>query len=1314
MGGYDYQVWQSIEAWLTIHDGEVLFLEGAEDIDRTSAAGTTTIQVKRTQEPVSLNSIRAREAIRNFWATAERSPERQVKFVYLSTSGISLERDARFSGVPGVKAWASAAHDVELAEAIREQLLKCLESDQPIRKFLETATTSEMQERLLKRFTWLMEQPNVELVEEIVLDRIAAELQSLGQPKSAARSVKSALFEYCWKQVLKEGPAERKLDYCALRQQIEAAITVTLELPLSAVAGLVTATAQLGSIQSVANNLVLLQDQPPAPPRSLLRRLKLVDDVSRFVQQRRAVLLSGSVFMGKTTIAQVVAQDVGLRASWTELSQREPAAIADIFKLLALTLDREDGPSLLIFDDLDTSPRARRTYELSLRKLVHRAEVAGKSLLFTAQGHTQALEREVANSWGLEIVQVPKMSQEEVAIQCADFGCTPAAHADTWSRVIVLQSDGHPALVHVRLLELRAEGWPAVSLQTFTAPSQATRDAKELARDLLASSATAAETLFALEAGEFSMPPSRAMLLNLAGLPPQLPGAAAVLANLTGRWIEDLGSDRFRVTQILRGETGVTWTPEQHRAIHAKLHDAIRASSPLDPVDAGSLIFHAFIAMDPLRFKLSVISVVTAEAEIRKHILKHCTWVLPVGTEDSPALSELRGEMPSLRHLQFLVADLEEPSRLESIAVAWRSAIGPARDDQHWKASRVVYDLTMLTSPANLTISVLLDAILSVLNAEEPFRSVVLEGVTNFKESMLHESFAFPDNATSFQILFSLKAGRVKSLEDFRYLIEWLGTPENRVLAREFDQMLDWSSVIELGAFIHAAWVAEADMDSPKWEPWIDCFDGALKVCSTMCLNRYGVQIARAKSIVLSEYLGDVRGAYVVLDEAVSAFGPSAVLIDQRVNLLGRSGDHPLALDAWDSLIECFGHSAVTDPFAYRRAAISAGKLEQFKRASELFEAGAELRDHGMYQTSVGLLVDASYCALRGGNKRQSSALLAKAVLLLPSEAREDGDRRWEAIVHAANAVAHMPSDPEELSSDGSPYEIAIGRASDPSLAVVESTSDQASRVGFLQTQVACLEAVWPDACGAVFEVALAQLDAEQLALRFNACKAFILRDATQGTSSAYLSYALKLARTASELNELRPAGEAIGAPLAIEGMLSGLLPIGILLARSRPQEMLESWVSQAQSLGDVSLLQALKRLQKGILLTTDAAIRESATFSSRDTLFNFGAALRVCHSDEVRARDVVMASLRIAGALDLGLASFFKASLHHPVARLFASRLSLQLQKPDQFAMPAVVVPALAHTVQQVIVGEMGIRGLLTLSCHVTGVEAEETLRKM
>lgn len=1313
MGGYDYQIWRSIECWLTLESDEVLFLEGAEDIDRTNSKSTTTIQVKRTKEAVSLNSQRAREAIRNFWTTTERSPGRHIKFVYLTTSGIALEKDARFGGLPGVQVWAKAAHDINLAEAIRSQLLTGFESNPRLRIFLETASVNDLQERIIKPFTWLMEQPNVTVVEQSVLDRIADALTNVNQPKSAARSVKSALFECCWKQVLRDEPSERRLDRTLLRLQIEAATTITLELPLRTATSFLMATAQLASIQTSFANLALLQDQPPSPPRALLRRPSLVDQVSTLVNQRFAVLLVGSVFKGKSTVAQVVARDAGLTATWTGLSQREPAALSDIFKLLALTMDRPDGPLLLIFDDLDTSPRARRAYDQSLRQLVHRAEVAGKALLFTAQGHTEALEREVANSWGVEVIQVPEMSQQEIAAHCVDFGCASVARADTWSKVIAAQTSGHPALVHVRLLELSAEGWPAFSLDTLVTPSHATRTAKQLARDLLASSVSAAETEFALEAGEFNLSPTRTMLLNLAGLPPPLPGASAVLSNLTGRWIEELGGERYRVTQILRGEIGVTWTQGHHRAIHSKLYDAILSSQPLTPSDASALVFHAFIAMDPHRLEKAVGIILTAEVEIQRHILKHCTWVLPIETEAGSVLGALGAALPSLLHLQFLVAELDEPSRLELVARAWRRVIGPRQAGDTWVANCMLYNMTVLTKHVKLSMEVLLEAISSAVEAEEPIRSVMIEGLVNVKASMILESFAMPASASLFQMFLSLRAGNVSTREDVLYLCAWLARAENKGFAGEFDQMLDWPSVRDLGAFVHTAWVAEANSLNPEWELWLNCFDTALEVCLSANLNRYGAQISRAKSIVLSEYIGDVQAAFRVLDYAASIFGPSLVIAEQRITLLGQSGDHRAVLEAWNTLADDYGCFAVTDPFSYRRTAISAGKLAQFDRASQLFEAGSKMIKDGMYETRVGLLVDASYCSLRAGNRRRCSSLLARAFLLLPIEAIAEGDRRWEAIVQVANAVGQLLEHSGSLRSGGGLVDITIGRASDPGVAVVVSTAEQALRVELLHTQIAYVEASWVDACPEIFEGARTLIDADSPLVRLNACKAFVLRDVMQGTSPIFLGYITGLAQAMNAIATIRQQCGEPNVRAMNEEMLSGLITLGILLVRGNPRVMLESWIEQQRASGDAPLLAVLTRLHNGMSMTTSEAVNEAVTLGSGDFIVNFGAALRICKANDVRANGLMIASLRVASALNSGFSPFFSPYLYPPVARLLAERLGLQLRMPAQFMMPYLTVPAIAQTVRQVMAGESGLRELLSVGCRAAGVDPGDALQQ-
>lgn len=736
------------------------------------------------------------------------------------------------------------------------------------------------------------------------------------------------------------------------------------------------------------------------------------------------------MFKGKATIAQIVARDAGLDASWTELSGRTPAATSEALRLLALTIDRPDGPSLLILDDLDTSANARRVYAASLRQLVHRASVAGIALLFTAQGHTEALEQEVATSWGVDVVVVPAMPQPEVAEHCVDFNCSSQDLANAWGQLIAVQSGGHPALVHVRLVELRDLDWPALELSTFVTPSPGTQSAKQMARELLDASVSAEASQFALEAGEFMVAPTREMLLNLAGLPPKLTGAQAVLTTLTGRWLEELGNGRYRITQILRGEVNVTWTAEQHRAVHAKLFDSISACGSIAPDDAGALVFHAFMALDAQRFLLSVQKIATTDAEVQRLVFSHCSWVLHVSFDSGPLQVALKSAMPSLRYLQFLVAEVEDPSRLAEFARAWRDEIGPRVSDAHWTVSRVMYDMTVLSKHVALPMEVVLDAVSSAVQTQQPAASLIAAGLANMKAMPALPGFAFPQSATTFQFFLSLHAGGVRTLRDFNDLLAFLSNPLNQALADQFDEMLDWPHVRDLGAFVHTGWVAEANKDSPDWSPWLEVFDQALAVCESRKLPLYGAQVARAKSIVLSEYAGDLPGGFAVLDRATDLFGSSAVIEEQRINLMGQSDDHERALSAWDETIARFGSQAVTDPFAFRRAAISAAKLARFDRASLLFEQGARQQNEGFFPTRVGLLIDASYCALRAGQLRRCSTLLTDAVLLLPPEAGDEGDKRWEAIIQAANATAQLFENPARLLPDGKPFVIAFGRAS--------------------------------------------------------------------------------------------------------------------------------------------------------------------------------------------------------------------------------------------------------------------------------------------
>ena len=177
LAGYDYQIWASIDAWLSLNPGDVIYLEGAEDFDVVSADEATTTQVKRTKTPVTLNSPQAKDAIRNYLLTREREAGRRIKYLYLTTSPVGDERDADFGGMSGIAAWKAARHDASTVELVRTHLVANLGADGTRLEFLKSASTTELQEQLFQPLDWVTDQPSVDAIQAAVLAKVRTKLQ---------------------------------------------------------------------------------------------------------------------------------------------------------------------------------------------------------------------------------------------------------------------------------------------------------------------------------------------------------------------------------------------------------------------------------------------------------------------------------------------------------------------------------------------------------------------------------------------------------------------------------------------------------------------------------------------------------------------------------------------------------------------------------------------------------------------------------------------------------------------------------------------------------------------------------------------------------------------------------------------------------------------------------------------------------------------------------------------------------------------------------------------------------------------------------
>lgn len=237
LGGYDYQLWQSVLAWLELAESDLLYLEGAEDIDLVTRDGATTTQVKRTAEKISLNTQRAVEAIENFLIAFEANQHRRVKYRYLTTSVPAIEHGEPFGpGVAGIRVWEEyrtstfpPIPDLARAEVIAG-ILRAKASDHPklLNLLSGTSTTSTLIlfRDVIRRFQWATGEHGTDRVRERVYDILRSRSERLRFPPSDARRIASVLYERAVRTAINR--PSTPLTRGSLNAEIEAATHVSV------------------------------------------------------------------------------------------------------------------------------------------------------------------------------------------------------------------------------------------------------------------------------------------------------------------------------------------------------------------------------------------------------------------------------------------------------------------------------------------------------------------------------------------------------------------------------------------------------------------------------------------------------------------------------------------------------------------------------------------------------------------------------------------------------------------------------------------------------------------------------------------------------------------------------------------------------------------------------------------------------------------------------------------------------------------------------------------------------------------------------
>lgn len=1303
ISGNIYQAWWSIDAWLRLTGAEeVVYLEGAEDFDIVEKDSAIAVQVKRNTGTISLGTAKAHEALENFWSLSCNEYDRQVELHFITTSSVAMEQDGNFGGLKGIEAWRAAQTNIDLAADVAMYLVTKLAGNSQLRSFLSTAESTQIQERLIRRFYWLTDQPDINTVKKSVDDRIAVLLSNQRRPISLIPNVRKYLESRFWEIIQERSSARRFLTLGELLRQVEEATTAYLPVPLEQLPEL------LNNARPGWGLLNLLLQKSTKPPEPLLQRPELTQRLEDLVKHRKVVLLTGTVHKGKTTVAQLVSTTLCPNAWWVKLTGLTSTQVDHVFFALAGRIESGDCPGLVVIDDLDINPVAHGVYRDFLALVLHRATATGRGVILTAQGGSS--ESVVVQDFNnVEILDVPELSADETKALCIELGC-PQDIATFWSTFITGLTRGHPKLVQVRLAELAARNWPKPTADDLVTPSVAVTSTCQMARLMLSNSSPAPVAEFVYLVSECSVPMHRSVGIRLTQKIKGLTNGGDVIDNLVGKWLERLDSDHFRTTALLSGAAKDVWSPEKIKWAHICLHDAILAKRTLDPCEAAALLYHAYFGGDPRRLARTAMRLQLLESdEAKREVERQLMWLPFVALEAGQSITDDAFSGAILRGLQFRVAHTLDSESLPQIYERWAEDIERIQHSEARAANRAMMWLSIfLADSPKLPLKCYLDAIsgLSSLPLSE-----IATAQTDFCKNFFQNVKAtdgMPNNGTPAQAMFLSVIRQVRDLPSLDEFLQWLDNEATDEIRQQFDAMLEWPLVQDLGAFVLGAFGAVHEQ-TENWEPWLDLLQRIDEYASRRRSPRFGRMAAKTNAIILTEYLSRSEEALKVLEQAEATFGLSPVLMEQRANVMFQTNDDESMLAIWSKLTTDQVSRATLDPFAFRRAGMSAARLKQWGKAGQIFLEGAHSIQPGTFElTKFGLCVDASLAISLSGDQTTAAKLLSDAVLSLPAESAVDGNEHWEAVQRVASSVCFFIENAVWKPATAVSPPCECGYASLPGLKFTkpEQETDIGQEVRSEITRVKVLHLVSTLAKNSA-EVAQ---EVETLAgskycnVRWLAAEArlalILSQSAGGGFIEALSSYDRALTEVSAKFQEGKSSFEPDTGPNLSLSVAPqrwfGLICAGVLCSGLELIAHLKIWLEDSirQHGEDAILTQQIRLLLKGASQPPPflPTIITNPTSSMHE---RYGAVAQwLCNG--LSAENTLKAHAILTSGLMRDDAHARQQIFNRHVARCFADSWRAQAQNRFQFCSPNTSVPALLATLDRIDHGNATLKSVL------------------
>ena len=1023
--GYRYQILHSVNAWLDLAEDEILYLEGAEDLDILSNDAATAVQVKDTQHNVTLRSQEVKDAINNYWELRANNPDSRVKFRLLTRSKIGTEQGNPFgTGKPGLQVWSRCSGDEATVTKISEFLQIEGKISDEVKDFLKKSEPQEIYELLIQPITWETNSKPASFVEQSIRKKLVHHGDRYSIPYSDAEKVVNHLLKealtVATQEQNRELTREHFLKIFAENTRVSLPIQnstahqpIELKIVLDRIKdALIADSSEINiDIKSPIQNTI-----PPLYP-NVTPRSNLITSIQAKLQSEGIVVIHGGTGRGKTTLAKLTANSMSGSWLWLDFRMLEPSQIAQHLQKLAIEISNQSSPVNIVLDDLDLQPQQLRKYEEILGIVVYRVLEHGGKLLLTSQ-------HKPPNNFILRIgasrsiiIHVPDFTLPEIEQFAVNLGC-PDERIKTWAKLVQLHTNGHPRLVHARLVRLREDSWKQQDVieAIVQTPGEVVEE-REATRQLLVELPDDQQE-FLYRLSMLPMPFRRDYALYIGEIPKTIPYSGNIFSQLVGPWIDQIHETYYTISPLLTNVAKQIWSEKKINDLHAQIAMAILESRDLTKIEARAVLYHSMLGQNEQGFIAVICALMTAPQDNWKELSHEFSWLIHLET-DSPGMLFLENPVVNnlFRSLQHRMAVEVEPETAPNILENWDKEVVPFEPDQSYHLDRLMLAQHALTyGQSSLSAKRIVGYLKEIIEITKKHK----EFQVTYDDSTGKLDGYKTDKSNFFSLLFGFICARRPIYAPFlSSLIDELDElqPEIRtLLLADFEDDTIHSRVLMDGI-----WESEADRENPDWIRCFQVFDKAIAKAIEWGYPHVAAASARCKAMIHDECLHDADTANKILKDITSKVGPLPVIEEVQAVIYLHQGHYKEALNIYERILPDWnppsGQLDVMPPEGCRRAAICAANLGDWGKAAGFFVDGAK-RTRENTERHIGFYADAGYAQFKAGYILDSISLLKLALQEFQILQQDNGDDTYFTIKRRlAYTVEWMAAQEREFKS---------------------------------------------------------------------------------------------------------------------------------------------------------------------------------------------------------------------------------------------------------------------------------------------------------